>query len=104
MVMYALQSRTEQEGKRTNRKVQDRSRNKGRKGLDLERSRTNRIDRKRSGSNRICSKCYKDQEWKLHIRNTGLFISEQDESGANLMSIRRGKIWNEHRIDLERTG
>jgi hypothetical protein len=81
MVLYALQSRTEQEGKRTNRKVQDRSRNrKKRVG-----SGTNRIDRKRSGSNRICSKCYIDQEQKLHIRNTGLLISEQDESGANLM-------------------
>ncbi len=78
--------RTEQEGKRTNRKVQDRSRNrKKRVG-----SGTNRIDRKRSGSNRICSKCYIDQERKLHIRNTGFFISEQDESGANLMWIRRG--------------
>jgi hypothetical protein len=81
MVMYAIQSRTEQEGKRTNRKVQDRSRNrKKRVG-----SGTNRIDRKRSGPNRICSKCYIDQERKLHIRNTGLFIREQDESGANIM-------------------
>jgi len=82
MVMYALQSRTEQEGKRTNRKVQDRSGTNRKKRVG---SGTNRIDRKRSGSNRICSKCYIDQERKLHTRNTGLFISEQDESGANLM-------------------
>ncbi len=62
--------------------------------MDQERSRTNRIDRKRSGSNRICSKYI--EERKLHIRNIGLFTSEQDESGVNL-------IVDQAMIDKERT-